>query len=200
MEERPMRRWNATALAVATALVASAGVATHLDAQITQLARKSIEEISQLTFGSLCEDRFVIRNDGAAPVTLEYKTFKGTEFTALRLDGRELVELESKSRDPLELWIGGKLVASAEKEGRSCRDVQGGASVAIAPLEVTSTRDRDRNRNDQRYNQFGMGVGFGSPFYDPWWGPYGGYGFGYRPYAGFYGVPIIIGGRGGRRR
>jgi hypothetical protein len=49
----------------------------------------------------------------------------------------------------------------------------------------------------------GVGMGYGYPFYDPWFSPFGAYGWGYRPfYAGFYGVPIVIGGgnRGGRRR
>jgi uncharacterized membrane protein len=109
------------------------------------------------------------------------------------------VELESKSKDALELWMDGKLVAKAEKEGRKCRDVQGNASVAVAPLEVAST---ERNNNDDRRGgtRIGVGVGYGYPFYDPWYSPFGAYGWGYRPfYSGFYGVPIIIRGRGRRR-
>jgi hypothetical protein len=185
------------------ALAALAGVAlsSPLSAQITQISRRPIADITQLTFGSLCEDKFVIRNDGAEPVTLELKVTKGTEFTPIRLAGRELMELESTSREPLELWVDGKLVAKAEKERRSCNDVQGNPMVAIAPLEVVTKDDRERMTADRRGAQFGVGVGMGSPFYDPWWGPYGGYGFGFRPfYSGFYGVPIIIGGRRGGRR
>jgi hypothetical protein len=188
-------------------LLAGAAVSSPLTAQITQIARRPIAEITQLTFGSLCEDRFVIRNDGSNAVALEYKVSKGTEMTSVRLEGRELIELESPSKEPVELWIDGKLVAKAEKERRKCSDVQGSATVAVAPLEVGSLSDRERDRDRAQQQlmaqraQFGIGVGFGNPWFDPWWGPYGGYGFGFRPfYSGFYGVPIIIGGGRASRR
>ena len=172
--------------------------ASPLGAQVTEVSRRPIADVAHLTFGSLCEDRFVIRNDGPTPVAIEYAVSKGTEHSRLTLGGREQVELESKSKEPLELWMDGKLIATAEKEGRKCRDVPGNASVAVAPLDVPrSDRDDDR-RNASRV---GVGVGFGSPFFDPWYSPFGAYGWGYRPfYSGFYGVPIIIGGRGGGRR
>ncbi|MBC7842248.1 MAG: hypothetical protein H7099_08040 [Gemmatimonadaceae bacterium] len=179
-------------------VVATASVGPSLGAQVTEVARRPISDIAHLTFGSLCEDKFVIRNDGPNPVNVEYAVEKGTEHTRLTLAGREQVELESKSREALELWMDGKLVAKAEKEGRKCRDVQGNASVAVAPLEVASTERSDDNRRGNM--RAGVGVGYGYPFYDPWYGPYGAYGWGYRPfYSGFYGVPIIIGGRGRRR-
>ena len=180
-------------------LVLSASAGLTLGAQVTEVVRRPIADIAHLTFGSLCEDKFVIRNDGPNPVNVEYAVEKGTEHSRLTLNGREQVELESKSREALELWMDGKLVAKAEKEGRKCRDVQGNASVAVAPLEVASTEARDDSRRNNM--RLGVGVGYGYPFYDPWYGPYGAYGWGYRPfYSGFYGVPIIIGGRGGRRR
>ncbi len=185
---------------VLTLVAASALVVMTLGAQVTEVARRPIADIAHLTFGSLCEDKFVIRNDSPNPVSLEYAVEKGNEHTRLTLNAREQVELESKSKDALELWMDGKLVAKAEKEGRKCRDVQGNASVAVAPLEVASN---DRNNNDDRRGgaRLGVGVGYGYPFYDPWYSPFGAYGWGYRPfYSGFYGVPIIIGGRGGRRR
>lgn len=185
---------------VVLTLVGSMSAGTRVHAQVAEVSRRPIADIAHLTFGSLCEDRFVIRNDGPAPVTVEYAVQKGTEHTRLALGGREQVELESKSKEPLELWMDGKLVARAEKEGRKCGDVQGNASVAVAPLEVAVNDRDDRN---QRNARIGLGVGYGYPFYDPWYGPFGAYGFGYRPfYSGFYGVPIVIGGggRGGRRR
>ncbi len=186
------------------ALVAATGItAARLDAQITQVSRRPIADIAHLTFGSLCDDRFVIRNDGPNPVTVEYAVEKGTQHVPLTLEGREQVELESKSKDPLELWHDGKLVAKAEKEGRRCRDVAGNASVAIAPLEVQGN-PRDTEQDARRGGmRMGVGMGYGYPFFDPWYSPFGAYGWGYRPfYAGFYGVPIVIGGggRGGRRR
>jgi hypothetical protein len=148
-----------------------------------------------LTFGYRCDDRFVIRNDGNRPVSLEYGVEKGSEHIKLELGARELVELNSKSKDPLELWMDGKLIAKAMKEKRSCKNVAGSASVLVAPLEV-QTNDRDQRPT--------YSAGFG-PYYDPWMFGYYGYNsaFGFRPfYSGFVGVPIIIGGRGrgpGRR-
>ena len=197
-----MRYMHGNAPVVAALVVASVSAGMRLGAQVTEVARRPIADIAHLTFGSLCEDKFVVRNDSPNPVSLEYAVEKGNEHTRLTLNGREQVELESKSKDALELWMDGKLVARAEKEGRKCRDVQGNASVAIAPLEVASTERRDDRRNNNNNNaRFGFGLGYGYPFYDPWYGPFGAYGWGYRPfYSGFYGVPIIIGGRGGRRR
>ncbi|MCC7052851.1 MAG: hypothetical protein IT355_06250 [Gemmatimonadaceae bacterium] len=178
--------------------VTSAG---SLGAQVSEVARRPIADVTHITFGSLCEDRFIIRNDGGTPVALEYAVTKGTEHTPLTLGAHEIVELESRSKEALELWMNGRLVAKAEKEDRKCSDLLGDPSVAVAPLEVRTKNDRDERRANPNM-RVGLGVGWGSPFYDPFYGPFGGYGWGYRPYyAGFYGVPIIIGGgRGGRRR
>ena len=181
-------------------LVVSAATGMTLGAQVTEVARRPIADIAHLTFGSLCDDKFVIRNDSPTPVTVQYAVEKGNEHTPLTLNGREQVELESRSKEALELWMDGKLIAKAEKEGRKCRDVQGNASVAVAPLEVASNDDRNDNRNNSRA-RVGVGFGYGYPFYDPWYAPFGAYGWGYRPfYSGFYGVPIIIGGGRSRRR
>ncbi len=184
----------------ALALAATAA-GRPLLAQVTEVTRRPIADVTHLTFGNLCEDRFVIRNDGPTAVSLEYAVAKGTQHFPLTLAGRELVELESKAKEPLELWVDGKLVAQAEKEGRKCRDVQGNSSVAVAALNPVESRDERRGQS-----RGGIGLGFGLPYYDPWYSPFGyGYGFGMRPYySGFYGIPIIIGGGmrtgGGRRR
>ena len=189
-------RWTAL-LALA---LGSLTMTSRASAQVSVLVRTAIDDAVHVTFGQLCEDRFVIRNDGTKPVDLEYAVEKGTEHTTLTLNARELVELESKAKEPLELWIGGKLVAKAVKEKRACKDVQGNASVLVAPLEVASTAKDDRGafantRGVPYYDPFMYGAGYG------FGGLYGGYGF--RPfYTGFVGVPIIIGGgsRGGGRR
>ena len=190
-------RWTAL-LALA---LGSLTVSTRASAQIAVVSRASIDDAVQVTFGQLCEDRFVIRNDGAKPVDLEYAVEKGAEHTKLTLNARELVELESQAKEPLELWIGGKLVAKAEKEKRACKDVQGNASVLVAPLEVAAIAKDSRNANARGYSYydpFMYGAGFG-------YGGFGLGGFGYRPfYTGFVGTPIIVRGGvrggGGRRR
>ncbi len=174
-------------------VTATSVLSASLRAQVTEIARTPIADGAQLTFGYLCDDRFVIRNDGTNPVDLEYAVAKSNTLTKLTINARETVELASPSKEAMELWLDGKLVAKALKEKRACKDVQGNANVAIAPLEVTS------NERDRRVSAFG------SPFFDPWM--YGFYGsLGYRPYyssfynPGFYRAPIIIAYRGGGRR
>ncbi len=168
--------------------VAGASVSARLDGQITEVSRTQIADAAQLTFGYLCDDRFVIRNDGTKPINLEYGVERGTEHTKLALNARETVELASKSRDPVELWMDGKMIAKALKEKRSCKEVQGNASVTVSPLDVST--------NTPRGTTYVYGPPY--PFYDPW--AFGFYGsFGFRPYSGLVGYPIIIRGGGGRR-
>jgi hypothetical protein len=176
------------ALSLSAVAVGSVSNAVRLDAQVTEVSRTPIADAAQLTFGYLCDDRFLIRNDGTQSVELEY--------TKLALNARETVELESKSRAAMELWKDGKLVAKADKQKRSCKDVLGNASVSVAPLEVSSNTQASRNPYNWGYG-YGMGYGFGAyPFYDPWmYGMYGGLGF----RRGFV-QPIVFVSRGGGRR
>lgn len=198
---RSLSRVPAAVMSPALLLVAGIGLgmprATR--AQIADVTRSAVSDISRLTFGQLCEDRFIVRNDGARPVDAELAVAKRGEHTKIALGPHEQVEFSSKTKDDIELWIDGKLVATAEKEKRSCKDIQGNASVAVAPLEVTQN-EKDKS---PRYANY--------PFYDPWfYGLYGpGFGYGYGAlgwrapyYTGFVGVPIVVGGRsgGGRRR
>jgi hypothetical protein len=174
------------------AALALTSFATRASAQITEVARTPLADAAHITFGFLCDDRFVVRNDGTQPVDLEYAVEKGNEHTKLTLDGRESVELASKSKAPVELWMDGKLIAKADKGRRNCRDVQGNSQVTVAPLEVRGDPDdRDRDRSYAR----------AYPYYDPFYfGFYGGYAF--RPhFAGIsVRVPIIVTRGGGRRR
>lgn len=175
---------------VSAASLALAIGGAPLSAQVTEVSRTPIADAAQLTFGHLCDDRFVVRNDGTRPIDLEYGVEKGTEHTKLSLNGREVVELESRSKAPLELWMDGKLIAKAYKERRSCKDVRGNGAVSVAPLEVRDERPR---RDPYVY-------GPPYPFYDPWaFGIYGSVGY-VRPYYGaVVRFPIIVGHRVGRR-
>ena len=180
---------------------ASTTTAVTAHAQIANVQRSAVADISRLTFGYLCDDTFVLRNDGEKPVEASLGVTKSGEQTPMSLAAHEQVQFTSTSKENVELWIEGKLVAKAEKEKRACKDVQGNASVAVAPLEVSADADKGR----RTYANY--------PYFDPWfygafapWGMWGGgFGsFGYRPfYSGFVGVPIVVGGRsggGGRRR
>ncbi|MCU0647161.1 MAG: hypothetical protein MUF00_04160 [Gemmatimonadaceae bacterium] len=182
----------------AATLVLACTTVAPLPAQVTELSRTSLADAAQLTFGHLCDDRFVLRNDGTQSVTLAYQVAKSTEQTAITLGAREVVELASASRQPLELWKDGRRIARAEKERRKCKDVQGTAAVQVSPLEVSST---ERPRQPWVGYGPGWGMGWGAgPWFDPWFGgPWGAWGV--NPWrTGFVGVPVIVTGRGGRRR
>ncbi|MBY0488680.1 MAG: hypothetical protein K2R93_02450 [Gemmatimonadaceae bacterium] len=186
-----------TSRALLWSTLAAVSVAPTAHAQIADVTRSAVSDISRLTFGQLCEDRFIVRNDGARPVDAEVAVAKSGEHTKIPLGPHEQVEFSSRSKGDVELWLDGKLVATAEKEKRSCKDIQGNASVVVAPLDVVQN-DKDKT---PRYANY--------PFYDQWfYGMYGpGFGYGYGAlgwrapyYTGFVGVPIVVGGRGGGRR
>ena len=180
----------------ATLVLASLLPGGQLMAQVTEVARTPISDLSKLTFGYFCDDKFVIRNDGDKAVDLEYAIEKGTEHTKLALNAHELVELNSKSKDAMELWVDGKLVAKAPKEKRACKDVQGNGAVTITPFEVAE-------RTPSRASA-GFGYGYGVPYglYDPWglsfysrFGAWGGFPY----YSTVIRGPVVVGNRGGGR-
>jgi hypothetical protein len=187
-----MKNERLLTLAILACALGSASGTLSAQEQITEVSRTPIASAAQLTFGYLCDDRFVIRNDDTKPVDLEYGLEKGTTHTKLTLSARESVELSSKSRNAIELWMDGKLIAKAKRENRSCKDVQGNGAVTVTPLEVASTQE-SRSRSAYDY-------GFGNPFYDPWnFGFYNS--FGLRPYySRFVSYPVVIVNRGGGRR
>lgn len=174
-----------------TALGLAAGVAlaaSPLRAQITEVSRTPIADAAQVTFGYVCDDRFMIRNDGTKPIDLEYGLEKGTEHTRITLNARESVELASPSKAAMELWMDGRLIAQAVKERRSCKDVVGNAQVSVSGPDVQT---REPRHVTNIYTAWGPPY----PFYDPW--AFGFYGtFGVRPYYSGVHVafPIIIGG------
>jgi hypothetical protein len=172
--------------------------AAPAQAQISVVNRTSVESQIHLTFGHLCEDTFVLRNEGDQVVEATLGVEKGNSQVPVTLAAREQIEFKSASKEDAQLWVGGKLVAKAEKQRRKCSDVQGNASVAIAPLEV-ETNDNGERRRYMNYPYFdpffygAAGWGWGWPGYGMGWGS---------PFArGFVGVPIIVApSRGGRRR
>ena len=185
----------------AAAMMAAAGTlaAAPVDAQITGVTRSQVADITRLTFGYLCDDDFVVRNDSDREVNVELAVDKATDKTRITLAAHEQVAFTSKSKEDIALWVNDKLVAKAEKEKRNCKDVQGNASVAVAPLDV----QQDDRGGRTRYANY--------PYFDPWlfgaygpfgYGAYGGMGaFGYRPfYTCYIGVPIVVSPRGGGRR
>lgn len=94
------------------ALVLLGAVGTPLRAQ----AAPKIE----LAFGYECGDRFIVRNDGAQPVLVEYAAAGSRDRSELHLNGKQSAEIASAQAGNLELWVGGKLVASEPKGNRPC--------------------------------------------------------------------------------
>lgn len=189
-----MKYLRSSALAVLGVVAGTAFAASPLRAQITEVARTPIADAAQVTFGYVCDDRFVIRNDGTKPIDLEYGLEKGTEHTRITLNARESVELNSPTKASMELWMDGKLIAKAIKDKVSCKDVVGNSSVTVSPPDV-------QTRQPTHVTNVYAGFGPPYPFWDPWaFGFYGGFGGYYRPYYSGVSVtfPIIIGGRGGR--
>ena len=185
-----MTSLRSTTLATLGFVAGAAFAATPLRAQITEVARTPIADAAQVTFGYVCDDRFVIRNDGTKPIDLEYGLKKGTEHTRITLNARESVELNSTSKAAMELWMDGKLIAQAIKEKRSCKDVVGNSSVTVNAPDV-------QTRQPTHVTNVYTGWGPPYPFYDPWaFGMYGSFGYD-RPYYSGISVrfPIIIGGR-----
>jgi hypothetical protein len=118
----------------------SAAVVLPAAAQVVREGARSSPRDAQITFGYLCDDRFVVRNEGDQPVNLEYGLAKNDERTALSLEGKESVELLLSTSDELELLSRGTVIASARREYRNCADLEGeGAHIVVRPLVIRSS-------------------------------------------------------------
>jgi hypothetical protein len=83
----------------------------------------------QLAFGFECGDRFLVKNDGSSPVSLEWKASGSADRSQLHLNANESREIASASNDAVELYVGGKLVATEPKGAKAC-DAAGGTGTA----------------------------------------------------------------------
>ena len=95
------------------------GAIVLLGAVGTPLRAQAAPKI-ELAFGYECGDRFIVRNDGAQPVLLEYAAAGSRDRSELHLKGKQSAEIASAQDGNLELWVGGKLVASEPKGNRPC--------------------------------------------------------------------------------
>ena len=91
-------------LAAGTMALASRGLAAQ---DITVTSRTQPEGAAQVTFGYVCDDRFVIKNDGAQSVNLEYGLHDGAQLTGITVQPGESVQLSSRSNASFELWKDG---------------------------------------------------------------------------------------------
>jgi hypothetical protein len=179
--------------------VAAVAPRSVLPAQGTQ----AVQEQVQLAFGYECEDRFLVRNDGTQPVTVEYGITGVEQRSSLLLNGKESTELSSAADSPVELWVNGKLVATEQKGNRPCANGQAGAVgydqagpiVVVRPIaEVDYVGYGQPGYYAPRmvsvggYAQYGYGYGSPSVIVTPLFRSYGGYGGGYGgAYSGYGG-------------
>ncbi len=177
-----MPRTKTMALIAAGTLAVSARLLTAQD--ITVTSRSQPDGASQVTFGYVCDDQFVIRNDGSQPVNLQYGLHDGTQLTGITVQPRESVELSSRTNASVELWKDGTRIATAAKEQRSCADVNaansnsanlnGGGGVTVAqPVVVTTAAGPTYVYSaypyywDPLYTPFAPTVGVGLGFVRP---------------------------------
>lgn len=113
-------------------MTAPLGAQTVRVLQPSQEARAN----AQLAFGYACDDQFALRNDGAAPVTVEYAIAGTDERGMVNVRAGETVELESASPNDVQLYIDGRLVASEPKGYRPCDDGWASGRVVVRRLDT----------------------------------------------------------------
>jgi hypothetical protein len=146
----------------------------------------------QLAFGYECGDRFLVRNDGAQPVVIEYAVAGSPNRFPLHLNARQQVEIASPQAANLELRVNGKVVASEPKSSRACAGQNDGpvvvrpldqnnANAAPAPQQADQTTTYPYQSPEVTYSDYSD---YSYPYY-----PYPYYSYGYYPYA-YYGPSI----------
>ncbi len=91
----------------------------------------------QLAFGYECGDRFIVRNDGTNPVVVEYAVAGSQDKSQLHLNGQQSAEIASAQAGNVELWVGGKVVASEPKGNRACGSTQSNG-VTVRSLDQSA--------------------------------------------------------------
>ena len=113
----------------------SPGMRGWLPAQNTQTAQEQVT----LAFGYVCEDKYVVRNEGARNVELEFGAPGSTQRTPLHLKGKDAVEIPFSSAGSLELRMNGSVVATAQNENKQCPQAEPIADqapvVVVRPLD-----------------------------------------------------------------
>ena len=204
-----MLKRNLVGLGALAAITAASALGGALLAQAPAGARETV----QLAFGYECADRFMVRNDGAQAVDVEYGVQGASARSKLHLNAKESAEMSSTSTSSVELWVNGKLVATERKGNRACAPpVQSSPEVIVRPI----TPDDQAGYSQAAPYTSASPVVVVAPrpyyydpyYYDPFYYPYYrtsisiGFPFGYRGfYGGHYGGGrgVIVGGRGRRR-
>src|SRR5476651_279230 len=102
----------------------------------------------QLAFGYECGDRFLIKNDGSQPVSLEWKATGSQDRSSVHLNANESREIASASGDAVQLWVNGKVVATEPKGNKVCganagATAPGDPTVVVRPLDANAAASAD---------------------------------------------------------
>jgi hypothetical protein len=97
----------------------------------------------ELAFGYECGDRFIVKNDGAQPVLVEYAPAGSRDKSQLHLRGKQSAEIAMAQDGNLDLFVGGKLVASAPKGNLPCSGSNAPASASEPASDTSAVRPPD---------------------------------------------------------
>ena len=89
----------------------------------------------QLAFGYECDNKFALRNEGTQLVNLEYAVAGTPERGTVSVKPNETVQLESASRNDVQLYVDGKLVATEKKGNRACAQAAVASTVTVRHLD-----------------------------------------------------------------
>jgi hypothetical protein len=123
---------NPRLVQVSTFVVLAVAAAAPRGVLLAQAAQGAQDQV-QLAFGYQCGDRFLVRNDGAQAVTIEYGITGAEQRSSLLLKGKDAVEVSSAANGALELWVNGKIVATEQKGNRPCAAEQTGGYDEARP-------------------------------------------------------------------
>jgi hypothetical protein len=153
------------------------GAFTLVAAAQSPLRAQGATQTVQLAFGYECGDRFLVRNDGANPVSIEYASAGSEDRSQLHLNGKQTIEIASAQDGNLELWVGGKVVASEPKGNRPCAGSRNASGVTVRPIDQNAPMAAQPADS-----------GYSAPPVVVYAPPYDYYPYGYYPY-GYYGYP-----------
>jgi hypothetical protein len=183
----------------------SLGALALVAAAHAPLAAQGSSQTVQLAFGYECGDRFLVRNDGNNSVVVEYAVAGSQDKSQLHLNARQSAEIASAQEGNVELWVGGKVVASEPKGNRACAGARNNSGVSVRPLnsnETAAAQPTDDTVYAANGSQPAVVVVAPPAAYDYYY-PYGYYPYGYYGYAPFYypsiGIYGRVGGFGGYR-
>jgi hypothetical protein len=162
------------------------GALALLAAMGTPLRAQGTTQV-QLAFGYECGDRFIVRNEGTQPVLLEYAAAESQDRSQLHLNGNQSAEIASAQNGNVELWVGGKVVASEPKGNRACigRGNAPNGDVVVRPLDQAQAAATAEGI-DPTYSAPPVVVYAQPDSYYPY--AFGGfYPYSYYPSVGFYG-------------